>query len=339
MIRKYIFRAVAVGCMGLAFAACNDDDLDPNSIFSTEGETLSVSSPTYQLDKFCEDSIRSKYNIKFIYKMDDMLSDQDYNLVPANYENSIDLVVLTKYLWLDVYAKVVDDKEFLQKYAPRILHLIGSKAFNAANQTETLGVAEGGLMITLYGVNQMADASFLANLSEMNKYFFLTMHHEFAHILHQTKTYPKTFETISKSYYDALQWQHKDERVTASLGFVSPYASSQPREDFAETIARYITMTKSDSLTLFSNAAKGWVVTSDNKVSGEAESDTDGVDGVAVLLQKIDIARQWFRDSWSMDLDALREEVQKRQNTYSVDLVKELRKQVTDIPLTNESGN
>jgi hypothetical protein len=35
----------------------------------------------------------------------------------------------------------------------------------------------------------------------MNEYYFKTMHHEFVHILHQTKNYPKDFEQISAGNY------------------------------------------------------------------------------------------------------------------------------------------
>ena len=41
--------------------------------------------------------------------------------------------------------------------------------------------------------------------------------------------------------------------------------------------------------------------------------DEDGIDGVAAIEQKVAYARQWFREAWGIDLDALREEVRKRQ--------------------------
>ena len=56
--------------------------------------------------------------------------------------------------------------------------------------------------------------------------------------------------------------------------------------------------------------------------------DTDGIDGVAALQEKIQIAREWLRESFGVDLDKLREEVQKRQVSY--DIV-ELRKQIDNV--------
>jgi len=40
------------------------------------------------------------------------------------------------------------------------------------------------------------------------------------------------------------------------------------------------------------------------------------------------IIRQWFLDSWNIDLDALHREVQKRQHNYDINA---LRKQIDDV--------
>ena len=153
--KKYIYiAAVALG-MGVTFAACSDDDLDPNSIFDDSEGQLDPTSPTYQLDKFCDDSLRVPYNCALTYRMKDVMTDKSYNLVPAKYENSVDLAVLCKYYWFDVYYSVVPDKDFLKKYGPRILHFIGSSAVNPANHTEVLGLAESGIKISLYKLNAM----------------------------------------------------------------------------------------------------------------------------------------------------------------------------------------
>ena len=41
--------------------------------------------------------------------------------------------------------------------------------------------------------------------------------------------------------------------------------------------------------------------------------DEDGVDGKALILQKLDMARNWMKTSFGLDLDQLRKEVQTRQ--------------------------
>ena len=95
---------------------------------------------TYQLDKFLRENYLNVYNLDFRYKMQDVGTDMNYNLVPATYANSVDLAVLTKYLWFDVYGKIVYP-DFLKLYGPRIIHLIGSPAYNPTSGTMILGLA------------------------------------------------------------------------------------------------------------------------------------------------------------------------------------------------------
>ncbi len=309
-IKKYIQIAL-IGALIMGSVSCNKDELDSNSIFDTTGETLDPNSASYQLDKWLQDNYLTPYNLDFRYKMQDVGTDMDYNLVPATYAKSVDLAVLTKYLWFDVYDKIVSP-EFLKAYGPRIIHLIGSPAFNPANGTMILGLAEGGLKVSLFRVNSLDETDF----NMLNEYYFKTMHHEFAHILHQTKTYPREFNLISTAYYAPNDWQERDPRVVASMGFTSPYASSEAREDFAETIANYITLTDAQWTQLLDWATKDW------------NNTPDGVDGKEIILQKVAIARQWFSEAWDINLDELRKEVQYRQNNFKID---ELRDEVYKI--------
>jgi substrate import-associated zinc metallohydrolase lipoprotein len=307
--------------------------------------------------------------------MPDISTNMNYNLVPATYENSIDLAVLCKYLWFDVYDKIAGE-EFLKTYGPRIILLVGSPAYNPTSGTEIVGLAEGGIKISLFKVNAMD----INNFQVMNELYFHTMHHEFSHILHQTKTYPTEFNTISVGRYDANNWQYRGDEVH-SLGYVTNYASMEYREDFAETIACYIVYTDTQWNRLMELAARGYATkaseddldavyysfyyypendteqelvylaerdvytqTDDdgvvhkywrnnrdkqgNRIVVYDVEDKDGIDGPAAIEQKVQIIRQWFRDAWNIDLDALREEVQNRQATYDMN---ELRKLVYDI--------
>ena len=286
-------------------ASCsNNDQLGP-TIFDTTDYGLDSSSYSFKFDNYLVNKYRKPYNLNFIYKMEDKGTDMNYNLVPATYENAQKMAVLIKYLWFDVYAKVVNE-DFLKSYGPRIIQLIGSPAYNPVNGTMILGLAEGGLKISLFRVNELN----ITDVNTMNEFYFKTMHHEFAHILHQKKTYPKEFNLISFANYEPFSWQDRDERVAQSLGFVSPYASSQTREDFVEVIANYIVKTDAQWNTILSNASKGWIINGTTITEG---ADTDGVDGKAVILQKLSICRTWLKDSWNIDLDALRQEVQIRQ--------------------------
>ena len=405
-----------MSALAMGFTSCSDDDFT-ETIFPDQSEELDPNSATYKFDKWLKQTYLDVYNLDFRYKMQDVGTDMNYNLVPATYQNAQDLALLAKHLWFDVYNDVVGPN-FLKEYGPRIIHLIGSPAYDPSTGTITVGLAEGGIKVSLFRVNALD----LNSPDQLNEYYFKTMHHEFAHILHQTKTYPAKFNTISVGKYDGSNWQNRQEGVVLSCGFVTTYASSAYREDFAEIIANYIVKTDAQWKRFYELAGRGWATPSgddpnaeyncyyyyrnneigddnkeyfsedynfvdyvtptgdtvkvfSNKVTGEfyrgeapytqdAENpekyhdaknrpvdangfllnengrripipvfaypveDKDGIDGVAALKEKIQIARDWLRDSFGVDLDKLREEVQKRQATFDIN---ELRKQIENV--------
>ncbi|MBQ0116255.1 MAG: putative zinc-binding metallopeptidase [Bacteroidales bacterium] len=441
-IKLYLSAACLAATCALSLTSCSEDSLG-ESIF-IDGQDYDPATFTYQLDKWCFDNYTKPYNAEFRYKMQDVGTNMNYNLVPASYDKSLDLAVLCKYLWYDVYNEVAGT-EFLRANGPKIIHVIGSPAYNPTTGSKILGLAEGGIKISLYAVNQMNTNDF----TELNENYFKTMHHEFTHILHQKKTYPVEFNKISNGHYDGTTWQDRQDGVVNSLGFVTTYASSATREDFAEIVANYIVKTDEQWDEIYKQAALGWgtpakegeanpiyycwyyydnnqsseenlkyvddwkvdttykdpystdtipfavldpiehqkpveptrvetVLTTENQfygMSAEGDSlfkcvqvekeveldannlevikekntkyvvdsrghkipikvyavkDNDGIDGVAALQQKIEIARDWLRKEWNVDLDKLRETVQSRQVGIAAKL-KELRQQVLNV--------
>lgn len=323
-LRKLLYIAfIATVLTGVT--ACNDDELG-ESIFPEIDEKLDPNSYSFQLDSFLKREYLLPYNLDFCYKMEDVGTDMNYNLVPATYDASIDLAALTKYLWFEVYDTEVGP-EFLRAYGPRIIHLIGSPAFNPVNGTMILGLAEGGIKVSLYRVNYIDPTS----ADQLNEFYLKTMHHEFAHILHQTKTYPSEFKLISSAVYDPTGWQYRQDAYVNSMGCVTAYGSSQEREDFAEIIANYITKTEAQWNEIMYHAGRNFEQVGEDKYGNPVYSDeneaiqddegglADGIDGVAVINQKVQIARTWFRDAWGLDLDSLRAEVQRRQSNINID--------------------
>ena len=134
------------------------------------------------------------------------------------------------------------------------MHIIGSPAYNPTSGTIKLGTAEGGLKITLYNAESLKPE----DLDNLNEYFFKTMHHEFGHILDQTHLRPSQFNLISRSLYDASTWTNLPDSVAAGRGFVSPYASSEAREDWVEVLANYITMDTLRWVQLLESAQYEW---------------------------------------------------------------------------------
>ena len=360
-IQYYISALLLMAVASMSLSSCSEDKLG-DTIFPEVSDELDPNSYTYDLDMFLKKYYLDKYNLTFLYKMPDVSTNMNYNLVPATYENAKDLAVLCKYLWFDVYDKV-GGEEFLKAYGPRIILLIGSPAYNPQSGNEIVGLAEGGIKVSLFKVNELN--RFFNNPYLMNEYYFKTMHHEFAHILHQTKTYPNEFNTISIGHYDGNNWQDRSEGQTASLGFITTYASSEFREDFAETIANYIVLSDEQWEAIMDLARRGWVSGDEDDVTSEFYcyyyypdndatqdmkyaymyevidevdeegvlhhylrsnrnivvydvEDKDGIDGVEAINQKVQIAREWLRTAWNVDLDELRQEVQTRQRSYNI---------------------
>ena len=236
-----LFAAIAA-----TFSSCREDNFS-ESIFDTSIQAVDESKATYPFDKWLYDNFVVPYNTEIQYRFNFPASQMDYQLTPADYKKSQYLAHFIKYLFYDVYTKYAGD-EFMKKYGPRIFHFIGSKAYSPTTNTETLGYASGGVKITLINVNNLKDWNpsngySVADIEALNKNQFHTMHHEFSHILHQTKSYPVNYGQITPGDYDGRDWQKRDSVLAHSLGFVTHYASKATYEDFVEMLSCVITDT------------------------------------------------------------------------------------------------
>ncbi len=271
----------AMGSLLMAgFTSCdNDNDLDSKSIFAQDSLTVKKN----KFDAWISQNYVSDYNVNLLYRYEDIETNHDYTLAPADMEKAEKLAKIVKYCWLEAYDAVAGIN-FTRTYVPKTLQMIGSGAYES-NGTVVLGTAEGGMKVTLYFVNELAmDADFL------NEYYFKTMHHEFAHILHQTKNYDPAYDRITESDYVQGDWYQIGEEEALSKGFITPYAMSEPREDIAEMTAMYIVTAPSE-----------W----------EARLEAAG-EGRAKIEQKLGIVKKYMQDSWNINLDDLRDEVQSR---------------------------
>lgn len=285
----------------LLLLSCSQDEEFGPSIFDMEDQ-LVEGSASYEFDAWLRQAYLVPYNLDFRYLMEDVGSDMDYNLVPTSFEKAQQMAKLVKYLWFDVYGTVVSP-EFLKENGPRIIHLIGSPAYNPISGTMLLGTAEGGLKVTLFRCNELDPT----DVDLLNEYYFKTMHHEFAHILHQKRNYPVEFGLISQGKYNPLGWQYKTDSEAATLGFVSPYAGSQNREDFVEIIANYLVKSDTQWSDILELASQPGI-----DMYGDTIPD-DGINGRAIILQKLEMAKKWLKDSWEIDIDSLRAEIIRRQ--------------------------
>ena len=280
---KKIYSLVLAAIIALSVTSCSNDDPKDDTIFPT---TTTANDP---FDKWLEANYTYPYNVDFKYKMEDVYSDMKYHLVPADSAKSAKLAIITKFLWFDAYAECVGP-DFVKANVPRIIHLIGSPAYNSGQGTMVLGTAEGGLIVTLYMVNKLTN-QMLTDYDTMNEYYFHTMHHEFTHILNQKKPYSENFQHITESGYISGDWYRKNQRMANTQGFVTPYAMSEAREDFAEMLSVYVTTPPS-----------GW----------QKIMTTAGKKGAPLIQAKLDIVRNYMKESWNLDIDQLRDIVIRR---------------------------
>lgn len=283
-MKKVIYLALLIMTMGLV--ACSEDDkISSTTIFPTTPPERDA------FDIWVQKNYTATYNIDVKYKMEDIESDMTYQLVPADSSKSAKIAILIKYLWFDAYNEAVG-QNFVKANVPRIIHFIGSSAYNS-NGTETVGTAEGGLKVTLYKINDIDESRIQtdAYYHRLNEYYFHTMHHEFTHILHQKVPYDTNFKLISEANYRSTDWYLYSTAQAQRLGFITNYAMSQPDDDFAELMSTYITSSKSE-----------W----------ESDMATAGTSGADIINQKLEILRKYMQESWGLDIDLLRDIIQRR---------------------------
>ncbi len=242
---KKIFNYLVLAVAALTISSCSNDDDFTESIFDTSSETVDTTTSTGMFDKWLYENFVLPYNTEIIYRFDFPSTKLEYQLVPTDYKKAQMMAQLIKYLFYDVYTKYAGPN-FLKSYAPRIINFIGSEAYSPTTNTRELGYASAGVKITLIGINGLRpwsttnpyDASALDTINQDQIH---TMHHEFSHILHQTKSYPVTYGQVTAGTYDGRDWQKRDSVEASRLGYVTHYGSSATYEDFVETLSCTIT--------------------------------------------------------------------------------------------------
>ena len=170
-------------------AACSEDDLSSTSVIQPPQVVQN------DFDRWLDRHYLAPYNIEFQYRYTDIESSMGYYLTPADYNQSIALAKLVIALCLEPYDEVTGSRDFIRAYFPKIIFLTGSPAYKS-NGSIILGTAEGGKKITLFNVDALQIASIDASTN-----YFKTIHHEFGHILNQTKPYTTDFKEITGTLY------------------------------------------------------------------------------------------------------------------------------------------
>ena len=282
-MKKYIYLVSMILAALVLFSSCQKETLDPTSVI--------VVSATEQtpLDQWLEANYRTPYNIDFKYRFEMNESDLNYYTIPADYECANMMAHLVKYLCVDTYDEVAG-VAFTRSTFPKMFFLIGEWEYRN-NGTFILGTAEGGRKILLSGINYLPQ--YVGDAESLNYYYIKTIHHEFTHILNQTKDYPTDFKLITSAGYVADSWSSAG--YTSGYlqrGFISAYSQHSDGEDFAEMVSMYVT-----------HDAAWW----DEQIAAA------GSTGADALSSKLDIVTLYLKESWGIDINKLRATILRRQ--------------------------
>ena len=286
-MKKYIKYFAVAAASVLALASCKQEQLNQESVIKDSRAEQT------EFDKWLANNLLNPYNIQIKYRYELMETNFSYWTTPADYEQSIIYAHLVKYLCVDTYDEVAGTT-FTCKYFPKLFFLEGTFHYDNNGQM-ILGTAEGGRKIFLGGVNHLRgvleEAQEAQDAGTLNELYFKTIHHEFTHILNQTKDFTPDYKMISGTDYVLNAWNDTNRTTYLKFGFISQYSQHSDREDFAEMLSTYVI-----------NTPEQW-----NAWMSQA-----GTEGAKKIEQKLEIIRSYMLEAWDIDLDTLRDVVLRR---------------------------
>lgn len=247
-----------------------------------------------ELDKYIQTNFIDEYNMAIRYLYSDNYLDPGQSVAPSKLENVIPMLDFIQNFWIDPYLEIGNGEAFFRKHVPAEIVFLGGLIYND-DGTVTLGTADAGARITFTNVNAIDETDL-----EWRDLQLQTVYHEFAHTVHQNYKLPSAFEDISpQGYTGGGSWFTLTDEQALQRGFVSPYSTSSPNEDFAETVAFYLFDTE-----FFEN----YIIEEDCQTAACVEANA----GKVMIAEKLSAIKQHYLKVTDVNLDDLREAVQSR---------------------------
>ncbi|MEO9803110.1 MAG: putative zinc-binding metallopeptidase [Reichenbachiella sp.] len=289
-VRRYLTGISSLLFLGLLFltVSCFEED-------KLDTPVNAVDEPVSDLDKYIDENFVQKYGIAIRYKFVDNFVDPGQRVAPPKLELVRPMLDFVDEFWVGVFADAPGGEEFFRSYVPAELVFLGGPIFNG-DGTQTLGTADAGARITFTDVNSfdLTDEEWLTR--QLN-----IVYHEFSHTVHQQFKLPTAFEEITSSgYSSAGSWFNVTEEQALQRGYVTPYATSSPNEDFAETVAFY----------MFDKDFFDTYITLEENCTTAACEDRN--EGRKFVLEKLNSIKDHYLKVTGVDLDDLRAAVQSR---------------------------
>lgn len=292
-------------CFTSGITSCVKEDFDPSEAENIVDLGGGVWAPG-NIDNWISDSLVKPYNIDVKYKWDafEDLGDITYIIVPPKEEYITPILSAVRKTWIVPYTAVTSD-EIFNKISPKLIYMVGSPAMLEGGAIK-LGVAEGGKKIILLAINytkvkgmpgyNVADSFWI-------KEMFLTIHHEFGHILHQNILYPTDFRNQNPSLITS-NWQDYSDEEALRDGFITAYSMNTIDDDFVEMIS-YLLVN-----------GDAWF---EEKIAsipeGVSDRGTTRAQAIARLRAKRSIVINYYRQSWNIDFAELQVRVRAAVNT------------------------
>lgn len=255
-----------------------------------ENETLEG-----ELDLFIEENFTREYGMAIRYRYVDNYVSPTQRVAPPRIEVVRPMLDFIQYFWIDPYLNIDNGGKFFRNHVPAEIVFLGGPIFNS-DGTVTLGTADAGAQITFTDVNSIDENDFEWRDLQLN-----VVYHEFAHIVHQRYKLPSAFETISPTgYTSAGSWFVLTDEEAIQRGFVSPYATSSPNEDFAETVAFFLFT--QDFYNIYFNEEA-------NCITANCEALNKGRE---MIRQKLSAIQGHYLKVTGVNLEELRSEIQSR---------------------------
>lgn len=249
------------------------------------------------LDIFIEENFRKKYGMAVRYRFVDRYIRPTQRVAPPKLEVVRPMLDFIQKFWVDPFLEVPNGEAYFRAYVPSEVVLLGGFIYND-DGTVVLGTADAGAQITFTYVNAIDPTD-----KDWEALQLQTVYHEFAHIVHQRNKLPSDFEKISPAGYTSPGfWVSLNDNDALIRGFVSPYATSSPNEDFAETVAFFLYNTD------FENQ---FMIDEPNCLTPACEARNAGR---KLVREKLTAIREHYVKVVGVDLQAVRNAIQAKLN-------------------------
>ncbi len=262
---------------------------------SLDVDELDVDLELTELDLYIEENFTDRYNMAIRYRFVDRYVDPGERVTPPRLENVRPMLDFIEEFWIDPYLELPGGEEFFRGHVPPEIILLGGLIYNP-DGTVTLGTADSGSRITFTDVNSLDRED-----DDWRTLQLQVVYHEFAHTVHQLYKLPNAFETITTAgYSSAGSWFNITDEEALNRGFVSPYATSSPNEDFAETVAFYLFDSDFDAK---------YITLTEDCTTADCEAENIGK---AAVAEKLAAISAHYKKEVDVDLTALRAIIQSK---------------------------